>query len=347
MNFDSLQTFLNFNNQPKYRYNQIVSEILLGHAVSYQDLFTIPQSLRTELEKEIPLISLQPEKVLKSKDKKTYKALLKLSDGNFIETVLLSPKPSLWSVCLSCQIGCQMNCSFCATGKMGFVRNLTSEEITDQILFWRQHIANKKLKIRIQNIIYMGMGEPLANTEIVFDSINNFINPNLFGFGSRHLSVSTCGLPSEIKKFADTFSQVNLAISLHAGSQALREKLMPIAKQFPLDQLFDSIHYYLEKTNRKVFFEYILISNENDSDKQALELANLLSNNFSDKLHIIHVNLINFNPIKTDTKATTKDRIKKFQRILENFKISTTIRKSLGQDIAGACGQLYTKKASS
>lgn len=343
MNFSALQSFLTTNNQPAYRYSQIVSDICSGRPQSYTDIFTIPKSLRDDLEKLIPLISVKKEKLLISKDKKSYKALLSLSDGNRIETVLLNPKPALWSVCLSTQVGCAMGCKFCATGQMSLTRNLTTEEITDQILFWKQYIAKNNLPIRISNLVYMGMGEPFANKENVFESIQILTDPKLFNLGSRHLSISTCGLPDGIKLLADKFPQVNLAISLHAPNQILREKLMPIAKQFPLDKLLNSLKYYLDKTNRQIFFEYILLSGENDSDKNALELGNLLINNFGNQLHLIHVNLIIYNPICTDALqcvSIPKSQIEKFKRILENFHIGVTIRKSLGQEIAGACGQL-------
>lgn len=345
MNFYTLQSFLIANNEPAYRYSQIVSDICSGRPQSYSDIFTIPKDLRQKLEKQVPLISATQDKLLISSDKKSYKALLTLSDGEKIETVLLNPKPSLWSVCISTQVGCGMGCKFCATGKMGLVRDLTVEEITDQILFWKQYIAKKNLKIRISNIVYMGMGEPFANQKNVFQSLLIFTDPKLFNIGSRHISISTCGLTERIKTFADKFPQVNLAISFHAPNQKLREKLMPIAKQYSLPKLIKSLKYYLDKTNRQIFLEYILLSSENDSDKHALELGNLLIKNFENKLHLIHINLIIYNPIDTDSDksrlvTTPKNQLKKFKRILDNFHISNTIRKSLGQEIKGACGQL-------
>ncbi|MGI5828415.1 MAG: radical SAM protein [Patescibacteria group bacterium] len=181
-----------------------------------------------------------------------------------METVLLNPKPALWSVCISCQVGCGMGCTFCATGKMGFIRNMTAEEICDQILFWRQYIAKKKLPIRVTNIVYMGMGEPFANKEKVFESIRWLTDKNLYGFGQRHLSISTSGIVPGIREFADTFPQLNLAVSLHAPNDALRETLMPVARTYPLSELMKGLDYYVKKTNRQVFIEYILLKNIND-----------------------------------------------------------------------------------
>lgn len=340
MDFQKLKQFLTERQEPKYRYLQIVSEVVLARALKYEDMFIIPKKLRDELTDNIPIISVKSQNVLESRDKKSYKAILQLSDGNLIETVLISPKPKLWSVCLSCQVGCSMGCKFCATGKLGLTRNLTTEEICDQILFWKQYFTQKKLKIRINNIVYMGMGEPFVNKDNVFASIENFCQADLFGFGHRNLSVSTCGIIPVIKEFADKFPQLNLAISLHAPNQELRQKLMPIAEKYPLRKLIESIKYYLEKTNRQIFFEYILISGENDKDKDALELSQLLLDNFGNQKHLIHVNLINYNDTGDKFSASKDKQAEKFKKILEEAKISVSFRKSLGQEIKGACGQL-------
>jgi len=342
MNFPKLKKFLQEKGEPGYRYNQIVSDVVSGRVNSYEDVFTIPKRLREELKEIVPLSSYSLKDIKISKDKKAYKALLKLFDGNLIETVLLNPKPELWSICISCQVGYAMNCSFCATGKMGFIRSMTTEEICDQILFWRQYIASNQLKIHISNIVYMGMGEPFANKEEVFESIRWSTDKNLYGFGQRHLSVSTSGIVPGIKEFTDTFPQVNLAISLHAPTNELRQELMPVAKTHPLDQLVTAMQYYIAKTNRQLFIEYILFEGKNDQDKHAVALGNLITDNFAKQKHLIHVNLIVYNPIQAELRAASQERVTRFKQILEQFRIAVTIRKSLGQEVEGACGQLST-----
>jgi 23S rRNA (adenine(2503)-C(2))-methyltransferase len=344
MDFKALNKFLTDKNQPKFRFSQIASDIVSGRPQSYLDIFTIPQQLRSELEQNLPLISVKEKNILISEDKKSYKALLELKDGNTIETVLLNPMPALWSVCLSTQVGCGMGCAFCATGQMGLKRNLSTEEITDQILFWKQYIAKNRLNIRISNIVYMGMGEPFINKEAVFESIEIFSSSSLYNIGNRKLSVSTCGITQVIEEFATRFPQVNLAISLHAPNQELREKIMPVAKIYPLENLMKQLKKYIQKTNRQLFIEYILLSNENDTDKHAIQLGNLISDYFTDKLHLIHINLIVYNPTNSNLQPTSKEQVQKFKRILENFKIGTTVRKNLGQEIKGACGQLASNK---
>ncbi len=343
MNFHNLTQVLSKYNEPSYRYTQISSDVVSGRVLSFNDIFTIPISLRTTLSQELLVSSLTSQSLFVSQDRKAYKALLKLQDGQLIETVLLNPAPSLWSVCLSCQVGCPMGCTFCATGKQGFTRNLTSEEICDQILFWRQYVVSQKLKIRISNIVYMGMGEPFANLDPVLESIQWFIDPKLYGFGQRHISVSTCGIPAGIDKLAQVFPQVNLALSLHAPNDDLRKEIMPVARQFSLEEVMNSLKEYVQNTNRQVFIEYVMLAHKNDTDKHALELGNLLTSFFKDKFHLIHVNLIPYNSTGNTFIGSSIERMGKFESILTHFHISTTIRKSLGQDISGACGQLKGK----
>jgi 23S rRNA (adenine2503-C2)-methyltransferase len=340
MDFIKLQKYLKNKNEPKYRFGQIASEITMGKINKYEDIFTLPYKLRQDLESDISLISVKEEKTLVARGKKSFKALLRLRDGQFIETVLMSPKPNLWSVCVSCQVGCAMGCKFCATGKMGLKRDLNSEEICDQILFWKLYISKNKLKIRIGNIVYMGMGEPFANKKNVFESMQILTDSQLYNFGQRHISVSTCGIVPVISEFAKKFSQINLAISLHAPNDKLRSQLMPINKVHNLKQLFPALAKYAQKTNRQIFFEYILIKNINDSDKHALQLGQLFEDYFEKNRHLIHVNLIVFNETDNEFVGSTKNRLQKFKDILEEMKISTSIRKSLGQEIKGACGQL-------
>lgn len=338
MNKTLLQEVLEKNNQPKFRLNQILKAIYQDGVSSYRQITTLPKNLIDTLEKEVGVLSFDLYSILGSGNKEAYKAALKLRDGKIIETVLMSPKKGLWTACISSQVGCPVGCSFCATGLMGFGRNLTVEEITDQVLFWIQFIKKENLGIKLNNIVYMGMGEPFANQVEVFQSIKDLTNPELFNFGDRHISVSTAGIVSGIEKFADLFPQVNLAISLHAANDELRQNLVPINKAYPIKKLMESLEDYLKKTKRKIFIEYVMLDGENDKEPNAKELVKLIKN--SSHPNLFHVNLIPFNKTETPHKEANKNNIYAFKKILDSFYISNTIRKSLGREIMGACGQL-------
>jgi 23S rRNA (adenine(2503)-C(2))-methyltransferase len=358
MNLEKLEKFLKENNQPKFRLEQIKKAIYQDGAYSFLEITTISKDLRELLNKEIKILSFEVEKVLISTDKRSMKALLKLSDGNCIETVLLSPRPNIWTACVSSQAGCPLNCAFCATGKGGFKRNLTAEEITDQILFWRQFLKNSKLfgncklpppwrgpasagKIEnstISNIVFMGMGEPFLNWEAVKKSLEDLTNPKLFGFGSRSISVSTVGVKNGIGKFLDEFPQVNLAISLHFADDVQRSQYMPENKIYNLENIKNDLQKYFKKSKRKIFMEYIMFEGLNDSPKDAEKLVEYL--NSIGNSYLLHVNLISYNQTSGDFKSSPKDKILKFRNYLLKNKINATIRKSLGTEIAGACGQL-------
>jgi len=223
MDIYKLEEVLKKHNQPKFRLKQIQKAVFQDGVSAFSQISTLAKDLREKLDKETKILSFEVEKFLVAKDKQSAKALLKLHDGKMIETVLISTKPNDWSVCISSQVGCPMNCRFCATGRGGFTRNLTAEEITDQVLFWKQYLKFHNLQLvthnsKLTNIVYMGMGEPFLNWENVSESLKNLINPELFGFGARSISVSTAGIPEGIEKLADEFPQINLAISLHSLS---------------------------------------------------------------------------------------------------------------------------------
>jgi 23S rRNA (adenine2503-C2)-methyltransferase len=351
MDLNKLEKFLKENNQPKFRIVQIKKAIYQDGIFSFLEISTIPKDLRELLNKEIKILSFEVKKVLVSKDKHSIKALLKLSDNNCIETVLLSPRPDAWTACISSQVGCPLNCAFCATGKSGFKRNLTTEEITDQILFWKQYVKNNlkffencKLKIEncdVSNIVYMGMGEPMLNWEEVKKSLEDFINPKLFNFGSRSISVSTVGVKNGIEKFLEEFPQVNLAISLHFADNEMRSLYMPANKTYDLEDIKKDLQEYFKKSKRKVFMEYIMFNDLNDSLEDARKLTEYLKSigNF----YLLHVNLISYNETSEELKSSSKNKIEKFKNYLLQNKINATIRKSLGSEIQGACGQLAGK----
>lgn len=342
MNIEKIKDFLGESSQPSFRLKQIQKAVFGDGISAFEEISTLPKELRHRMSK-LSILSFEVEKVLVAKDKQSAKALLKLQDGKVIETVLISPKPNDWSVCISCQVGCPMNCRFCATGRGGFARNLMAEEITDQVLFWRQYLKkNPKIEnCDVSNIVYMGMGEPFLNWENVRESLKNLIDPDLFGFGSRSISVSTAGIPEGIAKLAEVFPQVNLAISLHFADDKKRSEFMPINKKYNLEDLKKSLQKYFQKTNRKVFIEYILLENINDKKEDAENLAKYLKS--IGKLQLLHVNLIRYNTTGEELKPSSKNKTLEFKNFLIKNRIQATIRKSLGEEIQGACGQLAGK----
>lgn len=328
------------NNQPKFRLEQIRKAVFKDGISSFSEISTIPKDLRELLEGELKILSFETERFLISDDKKSMKALLRLSDNSCIETVLLSPRPGTWTACISSQVGCPLGCEFCATGKGGFRRDLYSEEITDQILFWRQYLNRKKFP-DLSNIVYMGMGEPMLNWENVKKSVEGLIDIKLFNFGSRSISISTVGVKGGIEKFLSDFPQVNMAISLHFPDDETRSKFMPANRNYNLENLKEDLKKYFKKSKRKVFMEYIMFDELNDSLDDAKKLVAYL--NSIGNVYLLHVNLISYNETFGEFKASSKNKIERFKNFLLQNKINATIRKSLGTEIAGACGQLAGK----
>jgi 23S rRNA (adenine2503-C2)-methyltransferase len=341
MEFLKVDEFLRKNNFPSYRSAQIRKAIYQDGVSSFLDISTLPKDVREKLDKEMKILSFDLESVLVSKNKTSVKASLKLNDGNRIETVLMSAKPGNCSVCVSSQVGCPLGCLFCATGKMGFKRNLTAEEITDQVLFWNQYLKKNVISENISNIVFMGMGEPFLNYEEVKKSLECLTSLDFFGFGSRSVSISTAGIPDFIEKLSEDFPQINLAISLHFANDEMREKFMPINKKYNLDELRRSLGNYFKKSNRKVFIEYILLENINDSLEDARDLIGYLKSIGNRKL--LHVNLIRYNSTSDNLKSSSSGVAREFKDYLSRSGISVTIRKSLGDDIQGACGQLAAR----
>ncbi|MFZ2189110.1 MAG: 23S rRNA (adenine(2503)-C(2))-methyltransferase RlmN [Candidatus Moraniibacteriota bacterium] len=345
MQLEKLKKILTENGEPKFRLSQIQKAIYQDGVSDFSEISTISKNLREQLEKEMKILSFEVEKVLVSKDEKSLKALLKLADGNKIESVLLSPMENKWSVCISSQVGCPLNCGFCSTGKSGFQRNLTAEEISDQVLFWRQYLEkNFKFQIsnfKLTNVVFMGMGEPFLNWEEVKKTLHDLVDKDLFAFGSRSISVSTAGIPEGIKSLAEEFSQINLAISLHFASDVKRNQYMPINQKYNLEELKKALKDYFSKTNRQVFVEYVMLAGINDSEEDAYALSTYLKSIGNRQL--LHVNLIAYNETGKEFKASSGNKTHLFKDYLEKGGMSVTIRKSLGQEVAGACGQLAGK----
>jgi len=326
--FQKCQTII--KKEPNFRLRQIKQGVFQDLAEDWQTLINLPQNLREKLNKNCPLkIKAQ---LFKAKDNQSAKALIVLNDGLKIETVLMKHKKR-HTVCVSSQVGCPLGCSFCATGKMGFKRNLSFSEIINQVLFWARFL--KKQNQKVTNLVFMGMGEPFLNTENVFESIKLLNDKKGFNLGIRQFSISTVGITKGIEKLANQFPQVNLAISLHAPNDKLRSQLMPVNKKYPLEEVLKSLDQYIKKTNRKVMLEYIMIDGINDSEENALKLAQIA------KRPLCFVNLISYNPTG-NFKASSASKIKLFKEILEKQGIYVTQRYRFGQDIKAACGQLLT-----
>jgi 23S rRNA (adenine(2503)-C(2))-methyltransferase len=338
MDLNKLEKFLKDKNQPKFRLEQIKKAFFEDGISSFSEISTMSKDLRELLDKEMKVLSFEVEQVLVSDDKRSMKALLKLSDNNCIETVLLSPRPENWSVCISSQVGCPLGCAFCATGKGGFKRNLTAEEITDQVLFWTHHLKKSNPKSQLSNLVYMGMGEPFLNWEEVKKSLEDLTNPKLFNFGSRSISISTVGIKGGIEKFLAEFPQVNLAISLHFAGNEMRSRYMPANKAYDLEDIKKDLQEYFRKSKRKVFIEYIMFEGLNDSAYDAEKLTEYLKS--IGNSYLLHVNLISYNKTSGEFKPSSKNKIEIFKNLLLQNKINATIRKSLGSEISGACGQL-------
>ncbi len=327
--------------QPKYRLKQILKAVYQDGVDSYEKITAIPAPLRKELAADVPLLSVRAKTVKVSSDKRAHKAALKLNDKLLVESVLLKTKPGeTWTTCISSQVGCAMGCNFCATGLMGLKRNLTSEEIADQIVFWRQYMRENKIKGRLSNVVYMGMGEPLHAIGPVLDSLRILMDPERLGLAARHISVSTVGIVPGMERLIDEFPQVNLALSLHAANNSLREQLVPVNQAYPLPDLIRVLQYAIKRTGRKIFLEYVLLAGENDRVEHARDLAKFVRK--VDRQDLLHVNLIVWNPTDTRHATPSREAAERFRDFLKMRGVGVTIRKNLGTDIDGACGQLIT-----
>ena len=324
-----LTAWVQQQGQPSYRGKQLHDWIYNKGARSLADISVFPKNWRSQVaDIHIGRSSLHYRSVAPDD---TVKYLLKLADGEIVETVGI-PSDKRLTVCVSTQVGCPMGCDFCATGKGGYKRNLTRGEIVDQVL-----TVQEDFQERVSNVVFMGMGEPLLNTENVILAIKS-INQDV-GIGARSLTLSTVGIPSRIRQVATHQLQITLAVSLHAPNQALREQLIPSAKPYPIEDLLAECREYVEITGRRVTFEYILLAGVNDLPEHALELSKRLRGFQS------HVNLIPYNPIQeVDYKRPNRDRIEAFVNVLQQQNTAVSVRYSRGLEADAACGQLRTTK---
>ncbi|MEA5583562.1 23S rRNA (adenine(2503)-C(2))-methyltransferase RlmN [Nodularia harveyana UHCC-0300] len=324
-----LSLWVQQQGQPAYRGKQLHDWIYHKGVRSLADISAFPKEWRAAIA-EVPIGRSTIHHRAVAPDG-TIKYLLKLADGQIIETVGI-PTAKRLTVCVSTQVGCPMACDFCATGKGGYTRNLETHEIVDQVL-----TVQEDFRQRVSHVVFMGMGEPLLNTDNVLASLTS-LNQDV-GIGQRSLTVSTVGIRDRILQFAKYNLQVTLAVSLHAPNQELREQLIPSARPYPLEDLLHECREYVEITRRRISFEYVLLAGFNDLPHHALQLAKCLRGFQS------HVNLIPYNPIhEVDYKRPTSDRIQAFVNILKQQKTAVSVRYSRGLEADAACGQLRASK---
>lgn len=324
---------------PAFRLAQARRAFYVELLESWEEVTPFPKDLRAKLTAEMPWSSLTAVRTAVSANGDTVKILFATADNLKIEAVLMKHEGGRNTVCISSQIGCAMGCAFCATGTMGFKRNLKADEIVEQVLFFGRLL--KKEGAHVTNVVFMGMGEPLNNYDEVMKAVRIMNDQDGMCLGARHITISTCGLVPGILKLADEPLQINLAISLHSAIDATRTKIMKVNKAFPLKKLMSAVDEYASQTNRKVFFEYLLLKGINDSEEHVKALAELLGHN----KRLYHVNLIKYH----DThmfEASPKDKREAFMNRLKRAGIPVTFRISFGEDIDAACGQLAVKEVS-
>lgn len=325
---EELKVWMKENGESEFRGKQILSWIYKG-INQFDNMRNIPKSLISKLNENFIIDLPKIIEVYKSDIDGTEKFLLGFKDGNLIESVLMRYKHGN-SICISTQVGCRMGCKFCASTLEGRIRNLTTGEILSQVLVVQNHIDE-----RISNIVLMGSGEPLDNYENVVKFLEVVSAEYGLNIGQRHITLSTCGIIPKIYELADKAYSITLAISLHAFSDEKRKEIMPVANKYSIDQILEACRHYINKTNRRITFEYALVKEVNDSREDAKALGKLL------KGMLCHVNLIPVNEIKENTyKRSSKKSIDDFSEILKSYGIEVTTRREMGSDINAACGQL-------
>ncbi|MBN8207796.1 23S rRNA (adenine(2503)-C(2))-methyltransferase RlmN [Bacillus sp. NTK071] len=339
LTFDQLTEWLLERGHKKFRASQVWDWLYKKRVKEFSQMNNVNKDCIKLLEDNFAIQTLTTEIKQESSDG-TIKFLFKLQDGNVIETVLMRFHYGQ-SVCVTTQVGCNIGCSFCASGLLKKSRDLTSGEIVEQIMNVQHALDEKANEERVSHIVIMGIGEPFDNYDNMMDFLHIVNSQKGLCIGARHITVSTSGLAKQIYDFANEDLQVNLAISLHAPNDELRTKIMKINKAYPLGKLMPAIDYYLEKTNRRITFEYIMLRDVNDHVEEAKQLANLLK----DKRHLSYVNLIPYNPVDDHSyQRSEKESILAFYDTLKKNGINCVIRHENGTDIDAACGQLRSKQ---
>ena len=341
--------------EPRFRATQVWRALYYELATSFDAMTTLSKPLRTKLAETFSITPLELVVSLRSADESTDKALFRLADGELIETVLMRYEPDghrkkRKTVCISTQAGCALGCTFCATGQQGFRRNLSVGEIVSQVMHM-ERVARAEDDVEINagdrtkgerqgvtNVVFMGMGEPLHNYENTIAAVRVMNDGQGLNIGARHITISTVGLVPQIKRLSDEDIQINLAISLHAPDNETRSETMPVNKRYPVEQLIEACRAYVEKTGRRIFFEYVLLRGQNDSLEHALKLGRLL-NGIN-----CHVNLIPVNPTADGPYARPDEsQGKQFQEELAKMGVPSTVRIEKGIDINAGCGQLRAR----
>lgn len=338
-----------------FKLKQIFHEIYKNQHTEREEMTTLSKELRTQLQSDFDLLAIELVEIVEATD--TTKFAFKTRDGNLIEAILMyhrqdekyvqngKTKLNRITLCISSQVGCAMKCLFCVTGKLGFKRDLTREEMISQVLFANSYIKKRFWKKEdwtnraVRNVVFMGMGEPLLNYGNTRKALEIMLKQDRLSLWRRHITISTCGIIPGIEKLIEDEVDVKLAISLHAPNQDLRNQIMPIGKAYPLDDLMKTIDRYVKATDNRIFYEYIMIRNLTDKSELAHQLIKLLKN------RLAHINLIPYNENPAiDLKESNKADIQKFKQILEEGGITVTVRDSMGREAKGACGQLGYEK---
>ncbi|MDH7485948.1 MAG: 23S rRNA (adenine(2503)-C(2))-methyltransferase RlmN [Anaerolineae bacterium] len=333
--------------EPRYRADQLWRWLYRDLEADFTAMSNLPQPLRARLVAEASCQPLALVEELVSRDRRTRKALFRLADGETVETVLMLYEQRQ-TVCISTQVGCAIGCPFCATGRSGFVRNLTPGEIVAQVLHYARRLREEaqeeatspQVPSSLSNVVVMGMGEPLANYEATWQALETLNDGQGFALGARHMTLSTAGLVPGIERMSQEKLQVGLAVSLHAPTDRLRNRLVPLNRRYPLAELMAACRRYVQRTGRRVTFEYALLQGINDSDEQAEQLARLLHG------LLCHVNLIPVNPVQgSPYQPSSRPRAESFRHILQRAGIAATVRLRRGLDIEAGCGQLRQRRA--
>lgn len=340
---ETVVAWLTRQGEPAYRAKQVSDALWSGRAARFEDVRPIPAGLRARLSEAFRADTLSDTQVRPSDGGLTGKALHRLDDDRLVESVLMryparADRRARATLCISSQAGCAVGCPFCATGELGFWRDLDTAEIVDQARFWRRELA--ATDERVTNVVFMGMGEPLLNTDAVLDAASALSDPARFGLGARHITISTSGVLPGIERLVDLAPQYTLAVSLHAARPALRALLVPLEHRWPAADVVAAATAYSDATGRRVTYELVMIEGINDTPEDAHAAADLLRG------RLAHVNLIPMNPVAhTPWRPSPRDRIEAFADVLRGAGLSTTIRHNRGVDIGAACGQLAAELA--
>ncbi|MDQ3553046.1 MAG: 23S rRNA (adenine(2503)-C(2))-methyltransferase RlmN [Chloroflexota bacterium] len=340
---EALRDWFAQRGEPAYRARQVADQLWSDGTADLDGLRTLPAGLRTALGAAFRFDTMAETSVRAADEGLTEKALHLLDDGRTIESVLMryparGPRRERATICISSQAGCAVGCPFCATGELGFWRDLSSAEIVDQVRFWSRRLAADAR--RVTNVVFMGMGEPLLNPDAVVQAAAAISDPQRFGLGARHITISTSGVVSGIEILTALAPQYTLAVSLHAVRARLRDVLVPLNRRWPAEQVVEAATRYAEVTGRRVTYEYVMIAGINDTAADAADMAALLRG------RLAHVNLIPMNPVAhTPWQPSRSDRIEAFAGTLREAGLHTTVRRNRGTEIGAACGQLAAERA--